>query len=282
MKRTTWLAAGVAVAALLAVPVTAAAEGTSDSYTVVLDPTSAHPGDSVTVTATDSFGDGSNCGNSPYTITIGYTKVGGTEASANVGEGLTDSDTAEVDASITVPADAASTDASGVNASVDVVVDCHTQQLPQRRNRAVRAPALVAPSTAAALTITAFTGTIKLSPTFAFRGTDEDVTLDNCQGGPISASFMSYGHEKTDITVTDAGSDTATGSFTVANDTTYGPGAVSGLCWQTSYADKKLFVGNEEEEGTGTGSSGGGGQVVHKHPVAVAGHAVDSTPTFTG
>jgi hypothetical protein len=283
MKAPKLIAIAAAVVGVVAIPTIATAGQATDSYTVTLNPIAAQPGDHVQVTATDSATQGFQCGNAPYTVSIAYTKVGGTEASAQVGEGLTDSDDAHVSTEITVPSDAASSDASGVNASVSVAVTCGTT--PTARPGSASPNDFTPQSTPAALTITPFDGSIKLSPTFAFRGTDEDVTLTNCQGGPISALFTSYGHEKTAIDVTnyDAGAATAAGSFTVADDTTYGPGAITGSCWQTSYSAKKLFVGNAEEEvGHGVAGGAGGTHVENHGGVAKHAHAVAAQPTFTG
>jgi hypothetical protein len=290
-KATTLLAAAAAVAGTLALPAVTASAGVQDSYTVSVDPTSALPGGTVHVTATDSnTSGGSQCDLSAYTLSLAYTKVGGTEANAQVGEGTTDSDNASVDTTITVPADAASTDASGVDASVTLNVDCGAQPQMKPGHSAARPAAFHPPATAAALTISAFSGSIKTNPSFAFRGSKVAVLLPNCRGGPISAKFTSYGHVATtfDVSNYDATAQQASGEFTVPVNTQPGPGKITGSCWQTSYAAKGLFVNSGEEEGEGTGASGGSGHPHHPVPTGVVSgvakhaHAVTATPTFTG
>ncbi|MBV9486853.1 MAG: hypothetical protein JO246_12435 [Frankiaceae bacterium] len=281
MKAPKLIAIAALTAAWVTVPVTSMSAAGATAYTVTVDPGSALPGDSVDVSGTNTTND-SSCYGAPYTVSIGYTAVGGTGASQQVADGTTDAADGSVSTTITVPADAASSDASGESATVTLSVDCGQQTAGRHSHVAGTNNA------STSLTVAAASGAIKASPTFAFRGTHVNVNLTNCLGGPVSASFLSYGNELTTISDLsyDSAAATATGSFDVASDTTYGPGAVRGLCWQTSYGDRRLFVGNEEEEtprsvpGGTHGSAGNGAG--HPVPVARAAHAVKSQPTFTG
>jgi hypothetical protein len=277
----------VAVAALtaawLTVPVTSMSAAGASAYTVSTNPTSALPGATVDVTGTDLAHD-ETCYSAPYSVSVNYTAVGGSETSQELANGTTDSADGSVGTTIMIPTDAASSDASGTTATVRLTVTCGQQPGARHARPHVSGPNLASTS----LTVVAASGKLKASPTFAFRGTREDVTLDNCLGGPVSASFLSYGHELTTISglTYDANTATATGSFDVPGDTTLGPGAVRGLCWQTSYPDRSLFVGDEEEEPVpsehgGTASGGNTGGDV-EDAVAKAAHAVKAQPTFTG
>jgi hypothetical protein len=278
------LSAVVALTALpLALPLGVGTAGadSSDSYTLSTNVGAAQPGDTVTVTGVDND-DTSLCGSAPFTLSLAYTKVGGDDTTATVASGTTDSDSSAVDSSFTMPADAASTDASGSNATLSLAVDCRDNQQPTAQTTgAARAVADVTPpANTVALTVTAFNGTIRVSPHYAVRGEDMEALISNCKGGPISGTFIS----RTEVPTTfsfddyDAGDLEASGNFDIPSDAPFGHSSVTALCWQTSYGDAAVDVVAEPIAQAGSS----GGTTDGTTTVAKEAHAVVATPTFTG
>jgi hypothetical protein len=272
MKPVNLVAVAVLAAMPLAVPTSAAADQ-GDNFTLSTDVSAALPGDPVSVTAVDND-DTSLCGDVPFTLSLAYIKVGGVETATTVASGTTDSDSSGVSASFQMPADAASTDASGQKATLSLAVDCRDQQTPNT----ARVASATAPSNTVALTVSAFTGTIRVSPRYASRGEDVEVLLTNCHGGPVNGTFISRTEVPTTFTSSNDDPTTleASGFFQVPDAAPYGHSGVTGLCWQTDYGTATLFV---VDYVAGEGSSAGSGPQTPPAPKAVP---VAGTPTLTG
>ncbi len=256
------LAAATLAALPLVIPAAASGAGTPpDSYTVATDLPAALPGSTVHVTATDGAASSTGCANSPYSLALTYPTVSGTDASTTVSSGTTDAADGHVDTSFTVPNDAASTDASNKTATLNLTVTCGTPAQPAG-----------ATSTASAsLTVSAYSGQLKLSGKWTRPGNHVEVLLGNCRGGPMSSTFNAQGKAPTTVAINDYNPTTleASGGFQVPTDVPGGQGSVSAQCWQTNYDPALLNVVEVLGERAGSGSA------PPAQPVA-------ATPTFTG
>lgn len=270
----------VAAAALAAVPVVmpAAARGDtsqSDSYTLSTDAAAALPGATVHVTATDTDTNASDCAYAPYTLALDYIAAGGSDTTTHVASGTTDAADGHVDTTFTMPADAASSDAAGKPASLTLDVTCAASQSQspaaasavQHPNAAAATPA----STTVTLTVSSFSGRMKVTPRLVAPGGHLEVLLSNCQGGPDSSTFTSSRAVATAVTLNDYNASTlqASGTVQLPADTAFGVGSVTAQCWQTSYDPVTVNIAEVSAVSASSGSA----------PPA---HPVTALPQFTG
>lgn len=240
-------AATAALTAFPAVPVTA---GTNHSITAA--PTTLKPGEQTTVTGT------SDCNESPYTVTLSYTKPDETTGTVTA-SGTTDA-SGEYTQAVALPEDATAGEAASVASSI---TSCNGGG--------------AAPSNTVNLEVEAHEGTLSVNPTSGETGTTVTINGTNCYGGDVIVAFgdgEEFPYEVEGVVL--APDKTFTGTFTIPDDAGPGTYAFAAACPGTDFNLAPFTVV------AGAGTSNPPPPSNPNPPVAPPATPVGGTPTFTG